>query len=98
MNNRPKPAGPPPATDSAAPPVADPSPPPDQPHRPRVAALLIAAAPAAAAAALTAAPLAVAIGAPTAPHTRTTHIPDGCDVAVHSGALDTMKWPDCAGD
>jgi hypothetical protein len=60
--------------------------------------LLIAAAPTAAAVALTAAPLAVPIGAPVAPRARTTLIADKCPVSVLAGALNTVKWPERAGD
>jgi len=70
----------------------------DQPRRLRAAALLIAAAPAATAVALAAAPLADAFGAPAAPRSRTTLIAENCHVSVLAGALNTMKWPDCAGD
>ena len=67
-----------------------------RPSHPRVAALLIAAAPAVAAVALIAAPLATR--PPTAPHPRTKLIADECVAEVRSGALNTMKWPQCAGD
>lgn len=69
-----------------------------QSRRRRAVALIIAAAPAAAAAACTAAPLAAAIGAPSTPESRTMHVADECNGSIHFGALDTVKWPQCAGD
>ncbi|TWP51760.1 hypothetical protein FKR81_12910 [Lentzea tibetensis] len=70
---------------------------PTERRRHRIAALLIAAAPVATALAL-AAPLTVTIGAATTPHPGATLIPTECVVSVHSGALNTMKVPVCAGD
>jgi len=92
--------------DAAAAPVAAgrpvPHPTVDQPRRSRVAALLAAAAPVAAAlVALGAAPLAAAsIGAHVdAAHPSTVLAGDDpCKTTLTAGALNTMKYPVCAGD
>lgn len=59
----------------------------NQPRGLRVAALLSAATPLAVVLAFAAAPLTISGGEA-----------DPCHIAVAFGALNTMKWPSCAGD
>jgi hypothetical protein len=75
----------------------------EQPNRLRVAALLVAAAPVAVAVMALGAPLAagaisagVHLQAPRAGAVLAGG--DPCSHSITVGALNTMKWPDCAGD
>jgi hypothetical protein len=75
---------------------------PSAPKRPRgrLGSSFLTAAPALAIAALTAAPMAAAIrigagvGAPQA----TGILAQDCKLSLVTGALSTLKWPDCTGD
>ncbi|TWP51755.1 hypothetical protein FKR81_12885 [Lentzea tibetensis] len=86
MNDRPEPA-----TNSRKSLVAN------QPRSLRVAALLVAAAPVAVALVALASPMAAPIRIGSAP-ADTTLVQPTCDVAIPSGALNPVKWPECGGD
>lgn len=95
MNDRPEPSELP-ATSSGKSPFAA-----NQPRRLRVAALLTAAAPVAVALVALAPPMAAPIQIwphPGAAPADKTLVQPTCDIAIPSGALNTMKWPECGGD